>query len=70
MAKIVQLRVGSFTHVEAAGLRNACRCDGLQIGTIDALLAQLCIRHDLTLLTADTDFRGVEARFPLRLWQT
>jgi predicted nucleic acid-binding protein len=37
-------------------LRNDCRRAGLQIGTIDALLAQLCIRHDLTMLTADQDF--------------
>lgn len=57
-------------HVEAARLRNACRRGGLQVGTIDALLAQLCIRHDLTFLTTDSDFRGVAARFPLRLWQT
>lgn len=57
-------------HIEAAELRNACRRAGLQIGTIDALLAQICIRHDLTLLTTDADFRGVAARFPLRLWQT
>ena len=28
-------------HVEAAELRNKCRRGGIQIGTIDALLAQL-----------------------------
>ena len=38
-------------HVAAAGIRNACRRAGVQIGTIDALLARLCIRHQLTLLT-------------------
>src|SRR6202140_3937551 len=38
-------------HIEAAELRNACRRRGIQIGTIDALLAQLCIRHALTMLT-------------------
>ena len=46
-------------HIEAAELRNHCRRKGVQIGTIDALLAQLCIRHDLTMLTADEDFRHV-----------
>jgi predicted nucleic acid-binding protein len=55
-------------HIEAADLRNRCRRSGLQIGTIDALLAELCIRHDLTLLTTDNDFSLVAARFPLRLW--
>jgi predicted nucleic acid-binding protein len=55
-------------HIEAADLRNRCRRSGLQIGTVDALLAELCIRHDLTLLTTDNDFSLVAARFPLRLW--
>ncbi len=36
-------------HIEAAELRNRCRRAGVQAGTIDALLAQLCIRHKLTL---------------------
>ena len=55
-------------HVEAAELRNGCRRAGVQIGTIDAVLAQLCIRNDLTMLTTDEDFRRVAQRFPLRVW--
>jgi predicted nucleic acid-binding protein len=55
-------------HVEAANLRNHCRRAGIQIGTIDALLAQLCIRHDLTLLTTDRDFHHMARHSPLRLW--
>jgi len=55
-------------HVEAAELRNICRRAGVQIGTIDALLAQLCIRNDLTMLTTDEDFRRVAQRFPLKVW--
>jgi predicted nucleic acid-binding protein len=39
--------------MEAADVRNACRRQGVQIGTIDALLIQLCARHDLTLLSTD-----------------
>jgi predicted nucleic acid-binding protein len=50
-------------------LRNRCRRTGLQIGTIDALLAQLCIHHGLALLTTDRDFTGIASRSPLRLWQ-
>jgi len=49
-------------HVEAAELRNLCRRRGVQVGTIDALLAQLCIRHALAMLTTDRDF-GRMARF-------
>jgi predicted nucleic acid-binding protein len=55
-------------HIEAAELRNQCRRHGLQIGTIDALLAQLCVRHDLTLLTADSDFRGMARHCELKVW--
>lgn len=55
-------------HVDAAELRNNCRRAGLQIGTIDALLAQLCLRHDLAMLTADGDFRHIAGQFPLKLW--
>ncbi len=55
-------------HVEAAELRNRCRRHGVQIGTIDVLLAQLCIRYDLVMLSADLDFGGVARWTSLRLW--
>jgi predicted nucleic acid-binding protein len=56
-------------HIDAAELRNKCRRAGGQIGTIDALLAQLCIRHALTLLTTDKDFSHVASYCPLRVWK-
>jgi predicted nucleic acid-binding protein len=40
----------------------------VQIGTIDALLAQLCLRHELTMLTADQDFTRVAEHSRLKLW--
>ncbi len=55
-------------HIEAAALRNRCRRAGIQTGTIDALLAQLCIRHDLTMLSADDDFRHIARECDLKLW--
>jgi len=55
-------------HVEAAGIRNRCRRAGMQIGTLDALLAQLCVRHRLLLLTTDNDFVSVARHCPLRVW--
>ena len=55
-------------HVGAAEIRNLCRRAGVQIGTIDALLAQLCIRHELTLLTTDKDFVHAALHFPLAVW--
>ena len=41
----------------------------MQVGTIDALIAQLCIRHELTLLTTDRDFAAVADVSPLKVWQ-
>lgn len=55
-------------HVQAAELRNHCRRRGVQAGTIDALLAQLCIRHELTMLTADEDFGHIAKHSTLKLW--
>jgi predicted nucleic acid-binding protein len=55
-------------HIEAAELRNTCRRNGIQIGTVDALLAQLCIRHDLTMLAVDQDFQNVARKSPLKIW--
>lgn len=46
-------------HVEAAELRNLCRRKGVQVATVDALVAQLCIRHEMELLTTDNDFRRI-----------
>lgn len=56
-------------YIQAAELRNTCRRAGIQIGTIDALLAQLCIRHQLTLLTTDGDFLHAARCVALRVWQ-
>jgi len=55
-------------HMAAADIRNTCRHRGLQIGTIDALLIQLCQRYDLTLLTTDKDFQTASRQVEFRLW--
>jgi predicted nucleic acid-binding protein len=55
-------------HIAAAELRNLCRRRGIQIGTIDALLAQLCLRHELVLLTTDRDFLVMAPHAGLTLW--
>jgi predicted nucleic acid-binding protein len=56
-------------HIRAAELRNRCRRSGLQIGTIDALLAQLCIRHEVTMLTGDGDFERMTSYSTLKVWK-
>ena len=57
-------------YIEAAMLRNTCRRGGVQAGTIDALIAQLCIRHSLTLLTTDRDFENIARHSELKVWQS
>ena len=54
-------------HIEAASLQITCRRKGIQIGTIDALLAQLAISYDLELLTTDQDFTMIARYAPLRI---
>lgn len=55
-------------HIEAARIRNECRRRGIQAGTIDSLLAQICIRHNLVMLTSDQDFTYIARQTPLRVW--
>ncbi len=57
-------------HIAAADLRNACRRGGVQVGTVDALIAQLCIRHDLVLLSTDQDFVHAAKHCSLKVWST
>lgn len=56
-------------HVAAAHLRATCRSDGVQLGTVDALIAQLAIRHGHTLLTTDRDVVHASAHVPIPLWR-
>ncbi len=55
-------------HVAAAEVRDTCRRSGVQIGTIDALLIQLCGRYEMTLLSSDNDFANAARHVPFRLW--
>lgn len=55
-------------HIAAAEVRNVCRRHGVQVGTIDALLIQLCGRFELTLLSTDQDFANAAPYVPFKLW--
>lgn len=55
-------------YEEAPVLANTCRSKGVQLATVDALIASLAIGHDLTLLTTDRDFTHAAQHIPLRLW--
>ena len=56
-------------NIRAAELRNRCRRRGVQVATIDALLAQLCIRHDLAMLSTDADFTRIARVQPFSIWR-
>ena len=56
-------------HLSAADLFNRCRRAGIQIESIDALYAQLCLRYDLTMLTVDRDFHHMARHCPLKIWK-
>jgi predicted nucleic acid-binding protein len=55
-------------YIDAAALRNSCWRSGVQLGTIDALLAQLCIRHELVMLTTDNEFSLAAEHCTLKVW--
>ena len=55
-------------YIAAAEIKNACRRGGVQLGTVDALIAQLCISNELTLLTTDQDFSHAAKHCRLKVW--
>lgn len=59
---------GWSDYEAAADLSNTCRRGGVQLGSIDALIAQLAISHGLALLTTDQDFVHATRLIPLRIW--
>jgi len=54
-------------HVRAAAIHSSCRTKGVQVTTIDALLAALCLQHGLTMLSTDQDFQRIAKVESLRV---
>lgn len=55
-------------HADAARLYRLCRSKGFTVrSTIDCLIAQMCLRDELPLLTKDRDFASIAACVPLKL---
>jgi predicted nucleic acid-binding protein len=57
-------------HIAAADLRNHCRRHGVQVGTVDAILAYLAIKYDLTMLATDKDFKEIARHTKLQIWSS
>ncbi|MEM7534801.1 MAG: type II toxin-antitoxin system VapC family toxin [Chloroflexota bacterium] len=51
--------IDEFDAEEAARLQVRLRREGEQLQTVDALIAVVAIRYDLTLLTTDADFHAI-----------
>jgi predicted nucleic acid-binding protein len=57
-----------ITHRRAARIYFDCRRRGLTVrSTIDCLVAQLALEHDLSLLQDDQDYQAIRAVRPLKL---
>jgi len=56
-------------HVRAAAIHSSCRTKGVQVTTIDALLAALCLQHGLTMLSTDKDFERIAKVESLKVWE-
>ena len=55
-------------YVQAASLYRACRAKGFTIrSTVDCLIAQICLRDGLPLLSKDRDFEAIAKCSALKL---
>lgn len=55
-------------YLESARIYRTCRSKGFTVrSTIDCVIAQLCLRDNLPLLSKDRDFKRISQCFPLRL---
>lgn len=57
-------------HVAAADVRNTWRSVGVQVGTIDALIAHLAMAGGHILLTTDRDFHLAAGHVNLHVWRS
>lgn len=69
MSRLNRVSAELDDHLDAAEAFVACRRRGVQLGTVDALIATLCVRHGLTLLTTDRDFHHAAPIVGLRVWR-
>lgn len=69
LSRLSSVSVDLDDHLAAADAFVACRRRGVQLGTVDSLLAALCVRHGLTLLTTDRDFAYAAPILGLRVWR-
>jgi predicted nucleic acid-binding protein len=68
MSRISHVAAELDDHLAAAEAFVECRRRGVQLGSVDALLAAICVRRGLSLLTTDRDFHHAAPHLGLRIW--
>lgn len=69
LSRLALLLPGRADHMAAAELFTQCRRAGVQLASVDALIAAMCVRRDLPLLTTDKDFRHAAPHIGLVVWR-
>jgi len=54
-------------YIISAEMKNYCMQQGIQVGTIDILIAEMSLRYNCYLLTADKDFTHIAKCINLKL---
>lgn len=67
LAALTYLEPSREDYILSAELSNTCRKHGVQLATVDSILAALTINNGLALLTTDRDFEYATRHIPLRL---
>ena len=68
MSKLSLLVPSRDDHLLGAEFFTTCRRSGVQIATVDSLLAAMCSRRNLRLLTTDKDFLHAARHVELSVW--
>ncbi|MGH7277395.1 MAG: type II toxin-antitoxin system VapC family toxin [Candidatus Rokuibacteriota bacterium] len=69
LIRLPMLTLDREGHVAAARLFRRLRSRGVTVpGTIDCIIAQICITAGVELLSTDQDFAAIARHTPLRLW--
>lgn len=67
ISELPRLDPKPHTWVQVGEARRALFSRGLRARLADVLIAQICLDHDVPLVTRDRDFRHFEEHFGLRL---
>jgi len=67
--KFYEVKKGRESYAHAARIYSELSKKGITVrSTIDCLIAQMVIEHELYLLHDDTDFDRIAEFFPLKMW--